>query len=299
MTEYLHSFMQKCAYPEEAQKQILADYEKMRCNDRFAHLLASFYTEPVQPAQEFQNALDAIGDQQGVNRYTLHLIFFLCLTKELRQVYKSKGLDDSVYWDTVEDLRYKLMECYEVEKVWGITTFTWHNSMFRMNIIAFGRMQYCFGKFGEEDTLVAGREVSAEDPVVYIHIPSSGKPFDKESRMCSYEKAYLFYKYHFKDETPVFCCETWLLNPENKTVLGEKSNIVSFIDDFKIIKTYTYPDNRNMWRIFGAEADKAPSELPRNTSLQRKIADWLQEGNRLGAGKGVFVYDPVHRTTRK
>ena len=299
MREYLYSFMQKYAYPPEAQEQILADYEKICCDGRFVHLVESFYTEPILPAQEIQDALDEIGGYQGVNRYTVHLIFFLCLTKALQQEYKKAGLAGDIYWDTVADLLYKLMECHKVEKVWGITTFAWHHNMFRMNIFAFGRMQYCLGKFGEPETVIAGCKVSAEDTVVYIHIPSSGKPFDKESRISSYEKAYLFYKEHFGDEMPVFCCETWLLNPENKVVLGEQSNIVSFIDDFKIVKTYTYPDNRNMWRIFGAEADKTPSELPRNTSLQRKIADWLQEGNRLGAGKGLFVYDPVHRTTRK
>ena len=299
MKEHLHSFMEKYAYPVEAQKQILADYEKVRQDDRFAHLVERFYEEPAQSAEELLEVLDGISGCTGVNRYTLHLIFFLCLTKGLQKAYEKAGLDESIYEETVADLLYKLMECYEVEKVWGITTFGWHNNMFRMKILAFGRMQYCFGKFGEPDAVVAERTIGPEDTVVYIHIPSSNKPFDRESRIASYEKAYFFFRDSFADKVPIFCCDTWLLNPENRAVLGEKSNIVSFIDDFKIIKTYKYTDNRNMWRIFGAEADKAPKDLPRNTSMQRKIADWLQEGNRLGAGKGLFIYDPVNRTTIK
>ena len=299
MKEYLHGFMQKCAYPAEAQEQVLAEYEKVQDSPRFAQLVAAFYAEPIRPAQEFQAELDEISAQEGINGYTLYLIFFLCLSKALQKEYQKADLADSIYWETVADLLCKLLECYEVEKVWGITAFSWFEAIFRMRTIALGRMQYCLGKFGEIDATVAGHKVSAEDTVVYIHIPSSKKPFDRESRLSSYEKAYLFFKDRFADQTPIFCCDSWLLNPEMRTVLGEKSNIVSFMDDFKLVKSYGYTDNRNMWRIFGADADKPASELPRNTSMQRKIADWLQEGNRLGAGKGLFIYDPTHRTTRK
>ena len=227
MKEHLHSFMEKYAYPTEAQRQILADYEKVRQDECFAHLVELFYTEPTLPAEEILEALDGISNRIGINRYTLHLIFFLCLTKGLQKAYEKAGLDESIYEETVADLLYKLMECYEVEKVWGITTFMWHNNMFRMKILAFGRMQYCFGKFGEPDAVVADRTISAEDTVVYIHIPSSNKPFDRESRIASYEKAYFFFRDSFADKVPIFCCDTWLLNPENKAVLGEKSNIVS------------------------------------------------------------------------
>ncbi len=31
------------------------------------------------------------------------------------------------------------------------------------------------------------------DDVIFIHIPSSGEPFDKQSRLNSYERAYMFY----------------------------------------------------------------------------------------------------------
>lgn len=299
MKEYLHSFMQKCAYPAVAQAQILADSEKVQNNQRFMQLVAAFYTEPIRSVQEFQAELDELSKQEGVNSYTLYLIFFLFLSKDLRKEYQKADLAEDIYWDTVADLVCKLLECFEVEKVWGITAFSWFEGIFHMRTIALGRMQYCLGKFGEPDATVAGHKVSAEDTVVYIHIPSSKKSFDRENRIASYEKAYLFYKDRFEDQTPIFCCDSWLLNPEMRTALGESSNIVSFMDDFKLVKSYGYTDNRNMWRIFGADADKPPSELPRNTSMQRKIADWLQEGNRLGAGKGLFVYDPTHRTTLK
>lgn len=104
---------------------------------------------------------------------------------------------------------------------------------------------------------------------------------------------------YFLDKILIFCCDTWLSNPKNKTIPGGKSSIASLIDDFKIVKTYLYLDKRNLRRIFGADADKPINNLPRNTSLQSKMADWLLEGTMLGAGKGVFIYDTVNRTTLK
>ena len=104
---------------------------------------------------------------------------------------------------------------------------------------------------------------------------------------------------YFLDKIPIFCFDTWLSNPQNKTILGGKSSIASLIDDFKIVKTYLYLDKRNLWRNFGADTDKPINNLPRNTSLQSKMADWLLEGNMLGAGKGVFLYDTVNRTRLK
>ena len=84
---------------------------------------------------------------------------------------------------------------------------------------------------------------------------------------------------------------------KNKQILQEKSNIVSFMDDFKIVTSEEYPDNRNMWRIFGSGAELPPNELPRQTSMQKAFADWIQSGHRLGGGVGVFVYDPVRKIT--
>lgn len=47
-----------------------------------------------------------------------------------------------------------------------------------------------------------------------------------------------------------------------------------------------FPDG---WRVFGAEWKKKPEELPRKTGLQRAIADYLQQGGRLGSGYGIFI----------
>ena len=44
------------------------------------------------------------------------------------------------------------------------------------------------------------------------------------------------------------------------------------------------------WRVFGADADREPKDLPRNTRMRRALADWIEAGGTAGSGLGVFVY---------
>jgi hypothetical protein len=47
----------------------------------------------------------------------------------------------------------------------------------------------------------------------------------------------------------------------------------------------------NAWRVFGKDSDKAPDELPQNTSLQKAYAKHLMAGGKTGSGYGVFFFD--------
>ena len=296
MNTYLNKFAKKYNYPEESVDVLLSSYEVLKDDEEFNLLLNSFYGKTNITLEQLSDTLSKISESKSVNLYTTQFVFLVCLTRELKKEYKKANIEEEVYFDTVNDILYKLKECYEIEKVWGIIPLGWFYSMFHMKILAFGRLQYAIGKMWH-NTTVAGKTINSGDDVVYIHIPSSGKPFDKKSRLESYDKAYRFYKKYFRDEVPVFACESWLLFPKNREILGENSNIVSFMDDFKIISSAEYPDNRNMWRIFGADAELSAAELPRKTSMQRALADWIQSGHRLGGGVGVFIYDTVKKTT--
>ena len=300
MRDYVIGFTKAHEYPAESVEVILDTFDKVYDKEDFFNLVNIYYAEKPESKEYFEQTLDQMAEKYSCHKYTLYLVYLICISRELKEKYKQKGIGDDVFFDTMKDLRCKLFECCETDKVWGVIPFaSWFYSMFHMNIFALGRMEYNLGPFRGESASVAGIEVKEGDMVLHIHIPSSGEPFDRAARIASYEKAYNFYLDAFGGKTPVFCCSSWLLYPENKTVLGERSNISSFVDDFKIIDTQIYPDNRNMWRIFGADADLPPKQLPRKTSLQRKLADWIAQGNRLGSGKGLFVFDPQSRTTVK
>lgn len=296
MNTYLLGFTKRYSFPKESIETLLSSYDILKDDADFNILLNSFYGDDIIPFEKLTDALGKISERSFINLYTVQLTFLVCLTRELKKEYDKKNIEEEIYYDTVNDILYKLNECYEVEKVWGVMPLDWFYEVFCMRVFAFGRFEYALGKIWQ-DTTVGGKTINSGDDVVYIHIPSSGKPFDKQSRLESYDKAYHFYKKYFSDEVPVFCCSSWLLFPQNREILSDSSNIVSFMGDFKIISGSEYPDNRNMWRIFGDDAQLPANELPRRTSMQRAFADWIQSGHRLGGGVGVFVYDPINKTT--
>jgi len=296
LNTYLYEFAKKYDYPEASIEMLLLSYDVLKDDEDFTELLNSFYGVDTVSFEKLSDTLGKISERSFINLYTVQLTFLVCLTCELKKEYDKANIEEEIYFNTVNDILFKLNECYELEKVWGVIPLDWFYEIFNMRVFAFGRLEYAMGKIWQ-DTTVAGKTIKSGDDVVYIHIPSSGKPFDKQSRLESYDKAYHFYKKYFGDGIPVFCCSSWLLFPQNREILGDSSNIVSFMDDFKIISGSEYPDNRDMWRIFGSDAHLSANELPRRTSMQRAFADWIQDGHCLGGGVGVFIYDPVNKTT--
>jgi hypothetical protein len=97
-------------------------------------------------------------------------------------------------------------------------------------------------------------------------------------------------------EYECFCCGSWLLSPDNKVILSEKSNIARFSDDFKIVNVTVPEDPRHdLWRIFYKDAQKPYEELPRETSLQKAYAEFLCGGGVPREGFGAFIWDPVNK----
>ena len=204
--------------------------------------------------------------------------------------YAREGISDEIYWDTMDDLRCKLLECKEVEGVWGIFVAPWYSGFLAMTRFALGRMQFELTTFGHGTYEKNGFTVNNNDIVINMHIPSSGKPFDTEARLDAYRRAYKFF--HKDSSKPaVFVCSSWLLYARHPEFLPEGSNILSFMKDFDIIKSEDSDHFGNDWRVFGGKTDCKPEELPRNTSLQRAYADRLMRGEPTGSGFGVFLFD--------
>lgn len=298
MKKYLNEFFERYDYPGDAAETFLAAYEKFSENEDFQALYNRFITDKTLKSGEVDQVMNNICEETSVHPYTGKFLFYICCTKELGQKYKEAGIPEAVLWDTLEDFKYKLKECREVHGIWGFFSTTWYHSIAGMKCFKLGRMEYEFSQYSGEDVTVAGVTVTEGTKVINIHIPSSGEAFDKSARLASYDKAYYFFKDVLKADVNIFKCHSWLLNPDNREILGEKSNIISFMEDFKIVAGGVYEDNRsNMWRVFGAAAELPAEQLPRDTSMRRGYAEWLEKGNKPGYGLGLFVYDPVNKCT--
>lgn len=299
MRNFISEFLKKNGYEHQAANALLGAYDALKDNRTFHSLLNAFYKDETLQVDSDGSPLDILCREASVNFYTAKLLFYICLTEELHNNYKENGISEDMYFAAVEDLHCKMMECFDMYGVWGISSKGWFPSVFRMKTFGMGRFFYNMGIYTGETFFVGGQSVKKGDKYISIHIPSSKKPFDLESRLASYELAYNFYKKSFEGKEPLFRCESWLLNPANKSLLEKKSNIVSFMNDFNIVDSYLYPDNRSMWRVFGSFHNLPADKLPRDTSLQRAYADYIADGNLLGAGIGYFVYDPINKVTLK
>ena len=79
-------------------------------------------------------------------------------------------------------------------------------------------------------------------------------------------------------------CETWMLMPELKELLGDDSNIVLFQNLFET----DYIDYEATWYmdwIFPG-VNKIDGELRDGTALQRNLKKYLLEGRKFGIAKG-------------
>ena len=209
----------------------------------------------------------------------------------MRRQYAARGVDEAIYWDTVQDLRWKFDECVAIHGIPGTSAAKWHEAFFRMGRFTLGRFQYHFDVFDADEFTHAGITLHRGDPVHRFHIPSAG-PMPKEVRLDSYRRAYEFYK----DQLPAdgvarFVCDSWLLYPAHREFLPKNSNILSFMDDFHIVCSRENETFTDAWRVFGAATNDPVETWPRSTGLQRAYADRILSGGKTGAGYGVVLFD--------
>jgi hypothetical protein len=291
MRTYLEEFCQEIDFPKEAIEALGAACSQLEEHKegklKFLELVEYFKEHSEKKEHKsIISRLNAIGEETGINQYTLHMLYAIALSKHTRVLYEQKGISHEIFLDTMYDLKAKLMECYQLHEVWGTEVFWWEIDLFNLSLIALGRLQFEVIEYegeyeGEMYNLKNG------DKVLNMHIPS-GKPLDCKECKESFKKAAEFYKEYFVDRPVAFVCMSWLLYPAHREFLPENSNILKFMDFFHIVSWKKREDKRYLWRIFYKDWEKEPKELPRSSSLQRAYADWLINGNPAGEGHGVF-----------
>ncbi len=298
MRNYLEGFFARYEYPADATEKLLSAYDMLAENDDFEALLKLFYAVDELNFIDIERALEKVSNDTEVHKYTTKFLYYVCLTKDLMKLYAGLGVDDDVIWDTLEDFKYKLYEGLEVHGIPGFFSTVWFYDLLRARIFKLGRLEYHIIKYNDGDINIGGVQIKNGDDSLNIHIPSSNEPFNTETRLASYDKAYSFFKKVFNKDVKLFQCQSWLLFPKQEEFLPEKSNIRSFMKDFRIIKHELFAEPRsNMWRIFGKYAAVPADELPRDSSLRRAYADYLSTGAYPGWGTGVFIWDDVNKKT--
>ena len=236
----------------------------------------------------------------GASIHSCFMLFFFLAAERIKPKYDERGVSDEVFFDTFSDLRYKAYECVEEHGVWGTFVEGWYSLFYRCEIIKFGRFEYQDIEY-DSDTPYSFGDVTLNkgDKLLSIHIPSSGEPFDLKGRLESYKRAYDFYSKELNTDKLVCECNSWLLYPTYREILGEKSNVSDFMSDFDMVKTFDQDKFGDDWRVFGRDHSKPVEEYPENTRMRRAFKKHLLSGGKVGCGLGYVVYDGENLLTRK
>ncbi|OCT11344.1 hypothetical protein A8709_06635 [Paenibacillus pectinilyticus] len=137
----------------------------------------------------------------------------------------------------------------------------------------------------EEYDLVLGED----DYVLDVHIPGY-EPLDAEKCRESFEQALAFYQTYFSEYNyKAFICDSWLLTPHFKDILGPDSNINKFSSMFKLVSGVV----RNSSFLFFVFSTTNPDleKLPRKSSLQQAVYDHLKSNKDLCVMNGFILID--------
>lgn len=300
--KYLQQFMTDNNWPREAADSVLQYFDSFISKENCREVLmrrVEQYESNVQMdylAANREVAKEAVSS--GLGSYEAQLLLYLCFSRYLPVHYAKAGLPEQVCMASLEDLKWKALECHEIYGVWGAFVADWFPGFFTLSRFTLGRLQYEEIPFPEDYPVTGNLRLKKIDVVLNAHIPSAG-PLTRESCIDSYRQAVCFWKKYFQKTSPAICCFSWLLFPAHETFLPPGSNILRFQQDYDIYTTWQDEAFGDLWRITGSMYDGRPENLPEDTSLRRAYKGWITAGNIPGGGTGFLKEDIVSTCTKE
>lgn len=281
-----HDLMQKLDFPTDAQKEMLSILDKLLKNCDFLDIIKQYENDSFDFDLMLSN-MKAIAEKCNICPYSAYMILFICMSERLHKLYNEKGIDDTIFYNTMLDLRYKLEECKLVHNQIGTFVPKWYKGFFEMKIFALGRLQFEINHTWF-DCKVNGKTIPKGTKVLSVHIPRTGTKLEHSLVLESYKNAKQFFKDEFNEDI-IFICNSWLLYPWNRTVLKDGSNLALFYDDFTVVQSGEYNNYSEIWRLFDCLYDGNPDNLPSDTSLRRAYIERIKSNLPIGHGTGVII----------
>lgn len=196
----------------------------------------------------------------------------LNLALESYEEYEKRKIPTQIYVDTmkfctrfVED-HHRLLGSYKF--VWA----HWFPRQLTLQEFRIGCLEYEF--------------VETDEKTISIHIPSDAD-LRQKAIFESLNAFYDFRKRFFPEwENVKMSCNSWLLSPALKELLDNTSNIINFQKLF-VIETTNYDSMSVLKWVFPGH-DEISEQLQENTSLQRKMKEYLLQGKKVGCSKGYL-----------
>ncbi len=283
-------YEQKLGFPEEASAFFEESYARMLRVDGAASLIDEAKDDLFNGSGERCGVLlGMIAERSGVHRYTVDMIFLLTSLSRLSELYAKKGYSEELFLDTMRDLTVKLYECRIVFGVWGTFVLPWYISFFKLNIFAFGRLQFERKAFPIDDYKGI---LHKGDKVFSCHIPSASGPLLYSSVMDSLKRAHAFFEKELKDGILPVYCHSWLLYPPHAPLFPTGSNLERFYGLFDIVASESDPTSKDFPRIFGVPySAETVKNVAEDNTLRRNFKKYMCDGNLMGLGHGILLFD--------
>lgn len=287
---YFIKFFIEFDYPIDTRQAILSDYIKIRniSSNEFEYIIKMYVDNLNCDFNKIFDVIKEISLKTKVHELSVGLIYYIAISEQLKKYYIKNNVSLTIWKNSVFDLKYKMFKCKYLHGVYGAIKLSWPVGFFQMRKFGLGKLQFEIVNF-RRDFIIDGIVLKPNSKVINVHIPRTGSPLDRESMLDAYKMAKEFFSNVFIDNKAVFVCESWMLWERNKEILKPGSNLLSFINDYKIVETGEYPDYKETWRIFDTPNVDDLEKLPQNTSLQRAYVDIMKKGEKTGWAYGVFV----------
>ena len=182
MKAYLTDFFKVFTYPEEAQEQLFSAYDKIVLNKElrkeFDILLNTYAADKDCNFGDLLARMSEISHKAGVHEYVGALLLSVCLTKHSKKHYEAEGISEQIWFTTMCDLKWKMLECKDVYDIWGTFVAGWLAGFFNVTRFGLGRLQFELIPFNADYTK-DGVTLTPESTVINVHIPRTGTRLER------------------------------------------------------------------------------------------------------------------------
>lgn len=185
--------------------------------------------------------------------------------------YIELGIDDSVFIRTMEFCTRFINNHKKVHGHYAFTWAWWFVRQLAMQEFRIGELEFEF--------------VEAKERFISIHIPGD-VDFAPEKVQKTFEEYRSFLKKFFPEWIGVsWRCESWMLSPALEQLLDENSNVLQFNHLFEV-ESVDYDSMAVLDWVYPGESQEDLQSLSENTSLQKKMKQFLLDGGKVGWAKG-------------
>ena len=186
--------------------------------------------------------------------------------------YEKYGIHKQIYVDTMKFCTRFLHEYYQVNHTYKFVWSWWFTRQLSFQEFRVGCLEY--------------ELIEEKDKYISIHIPS-----DADLSAVEVDKSFGDFRQFLIDYFPDWVdakwfCESWMMSPELKKLIDDKSNILAFQNRFDIVSINYDSLGVLDWVYPGFKS--VSDDLPEKTRLQKNMKKFLLSGNKVGWAKGFI-----------